>query len=82
MKAAQERMEASNKKFEILKGTLVSQMDIHKAKTEAMQEKMDTNLKEMIASHKEMMAEMKACLQKLEACLESKELAPEEVVMQ
>jgi hypothetical protein len=30
--------EISNEKFEVLQGTLVSWMDIHQARTEAMQE--------------------------------------------
>jgi hypothetical protein len=31
--------EANNEKFEVLRGVLISQMDIHQARTEAMQEK-------------------------------------------
>jgi hypothetical protein len=42
--------EINNLKFEVLPGTLVSRMDIHKAKTEAMQKKTDANPKEMKAS--------------------------------
>jgi hypothetical protein len=37
---------ANNEKFQVLQGTLVSQTDIHQARTEAVQEKMDANLKE------------------------------------
>jgi hypothetical protein len=39
--------EANNEKFEVLRGILFSQTDIHRARTEAMQEKTDANLKEM-----------------------------------
>jgi hypothetical protein len=37
-------MRASNKEFEVLQGALISQMDIHQARTEAMQEKTYANL--------------------------------------
>jgi hypothetical protein len=44
MKTNQERMEAkrevNNKNFEVLQGTLVSQIDIHKTRTEANQRAM------------------------------------------
>jgi hypothetical protein len=43
-------IETNNKKLEVFRNTLVSRTDIHQAKTEAMQEKMDVNLKEMKAS--------------------------------
>jgi hypothetical protein len=39
MKALQERMEANNEKFKILQGTLISWMDIHQTRTEAMQKR-------------------------------------------
>jgi hypothetical protein len=39
MKAEQERMEANNQKFQILQGTLISWMDIHQIRTDAIQEK-------------------------------------------
>jgi hypothetical protein len=37
---------ANNPKFDVLQGAFMSQVDIHQARREAMQEKMDANLKE------------------------------------
>jgi hypothetical protein len=45
---------ANNKKFKVLRSTLVSRMDIHKAWTDAMQEKMLAKME----SHHQMMARM------------------------
>jgi hypothetical protein len=59
MKVMQERMEAKiegNNKLEVLQ---VFRMDIHQARTEAMQEKTDANVTEMEAGHK-ILAEMRA----------------------
>jgi hypothetical protein len=43
MKSIQEEIKAeiraNNEKFEVLRGTLVSQMDIHQASTEALKKK-------------------------------------------
>jgi hypothetical protein len=44
------RTDASNEKFEALRGTLVSRMDIHQARTEANPEKMKASLEEMKAT--------------------------------
>jgi predicted glycoside hydrolase/deacetylase ChbG (UPF0249 family) len=63
MKALQERTDANlrevkaeirtnNEKFEVLQGDLVSWMDIHEARTEAMQQKPKANLKEEIKAGK------------------------------
>jgi hypothetical protein len=53
MKVMHERMEAkienTNGQFAVFQGALVSQMVIHQARTEAMQEKTDANLKKMKA---------------------------------
>jgi hypothetical protein len=58
MKTNQERMEAktdvNNEKFEVPRGTLISRMDIHKARTEANQ--------------RELTAKMDACIEGMEAC--------------
>jgi hypothetical protein len=42
------KIEANNQKFEVLQGTLIFQMAIYQARREAMQEKTDANLKEMM----------------------------------
>jgi hypothetical protein len=72
-------------KSEALQDTLISRMDIHQARTGAMQEKMDANLKEEIKASKEEMkeeiksgqAQMKptvsAILEEMEAWLEKTE---------
>jgi hypothetical protein len=39
--------------FKVLQGTLISRMDIHQARTVAMQEKIDANLKEEIKASKQ-----------------------------
>jgi hypothetical protein len=52
---------ADNKKFEVLWDTLISQMDIHHVRAEAMQEKMDVNLKEIIAEMRAWWKELKFC---------------------
>jgi hypothetical protein len=46
---------ANNKKFEVLQGALVSQLGVHQARTEVMQEKTCTNLKEETKANKEEM---------------------------
>jgi peptidoglycan hydrolase CwlO-like protein len=70
MKSSQEEMKAeiraNNKKFAVLRGTLVSRMDIHQARTVAMQEKMDDNLKEMKAKLESNREEVKAIQEKIE----------------
>jgi hypothetical protein len=43
-------LRTNNKSSEILEGTLALLMDIHQARREAMQVKMDVNLKEMKAT--------------------------------
>jgi hypothetical protein len=35
---------ANNKTFEVLQGTLISQMDIHQARTEANQERLEAKI--------------------------------------
>jgi peptidoglycan hydrolase CwlO-like protein len=40
--ASQEKMEGNNEKFEVLRGTLVSRMDIHEGRTMSIQEDMIT----------------------------------------
>jgi hypothetical protein len=52
---------ANNENFEVLQGTLVSRMDIHQARTEAMQDETDANLKKGIkASIEGIKEEMRA----------------------
>jgi transcriptional accessory protein Tex/SPT6 len=46
--------------FEVLQGTLVSLMDIHQARKEAMREKTDASLKEIKAGQKHLKEEIKA----------------------
>jgi hypothetical protein len=79
MKAMQERtyvnlremkpeIRAHNEKFEVLQGCIVSRMDIHQARAEAMQEKTDAKLKEEIkASKEEMKGEMRAWRKEIKA---------------
>jgi hypothetical protein len=65
------KIEASNEKFEVLQDTLVSQMDIHQARTEAMKEKMDTHQESMEAKMDAWLKEMKAWRREMMACQEA-----------
>lgn len=75
---------ANNEKFEILLGTLISWMDIHKARAETIQEeiiaKLDVHHERMEANMNACWEGNKACLQKMKACLESNEPTPVEMV--
>jgi hypothetical protein len=44
-KGMKAKLETNNKNFKVLEDTLTSQMDIHKARAEVMQEKTDTNIR-------------------------------------
>jgi uncharacterized protein YPO0396 len=82
------RIEANNKKLEVLQSTLVSRMHIHQARSEPTQEEMKANLDfnhetlmTIETASKEMIeAMMEACFEKTEACLESKEPTSLELV--
>jgi acetolactate synthase small subunit len=72
----QEKMEAkiqaNNEKFEALQGSLASRMDIHQARREAMQEKSDTNGKEMKVGQEHLKEEIMAGLKTQIGCLASR----------
>jgi uncharacterized membrane-anchored protein YhcB (DUF1043 family) len=51
---------ASNEKFEVLQGILVSRMDIHLARTGVVQKEMDANQKEMKAGQENLKEEIEA----------------------
>jgi hypothetical protein len=81
------RLEANNKKFEVLQSTLstlVSWMDIHQARREAVQEeiiaKMDAHQERLGASMNAWRKEMMASQEVTEACLESKEPTSVQIV--
>jgi hypothetical protein len=64
IRSSQERMEAkieaSNKHFEALRGTLFSRMDIHQAMTEAIQEEMKAKMNKNQEKMDAWLEEMKA----------------------
>jgi hypothetical protein len=65
MDAFQEEMRPNNEKFEVLRGTLVSRMDIHQARTEDIQEviaKMDAHQERMEGNMNARREGNKACL--------------------
>jgi hypothetical protein len=49
-KGMEAELRTNNKNSEVLEGTFASRMDIHQARTEAMQEKMDVDLKKVKAT--------------------------------
>jgi hypothetical protein len=67
----------NNEKFEVLRSTVVSWMDIHEARTKAIQEeiiaKIDAHQGRMGTSVNAWRKETMACQEVTEACLESKE---------
>jgi hypothetical protein len=65
------KIEDKNEMSEVLRGTLVSRMDIHQSRTEATQEKTDANLKEMRAGQEHAIEETMADLQTQTCCLAS-----------
>jgi hypothetical protein len=69
--------------FEVLLSTLVPRMDIHHARTEAIQEyviaRMDVNQERMEASANAWRKETAACHEETGACLESKEPTSDEI---
>jgi hypothetical protein len=76
----QEKKEAridTNENLQVLRGTLVSLMDMHQARTEAIQEeitaKMDAHQERMGASVNVWRKETMACQEVTQACLENKE---------
>jgi hypothetical protein len=70
-------IKTNNEKCEVIQRTLISWMDVHQARTEAIQEeimaKMDTRQEGMRASMNAWRKETMACQEVTEACLESKE---------
>jgi hypothetical protein len=56
-----EEIEANNEKFSVLLGVLISQMDIHQARTEANQREMKTKMDAWLEETKAWQKEMTAC---------------------
>jgi hypothetical protein len=80
MTAMQESKKANNEKFEVLQGTLISWMDIHQTRTEAMQEKSDTHLKEITASQEHMKEDTKVSKEKMKEEKETGQMEMKSIV--
>jgi hypothetical protein len=74
---------ANNEKFEVLRGILVSRMDIQQIKTGVIQEeiipKIDVQQERMEASKNAWRNETTACQEETKACLEKAKANPEKM---
>jgi hypothetical protein len=74
MDTNQAGIDANNEKFVVLRSTLVSRMDIHQARTEAVQEEI---IDKMDARQDRIAGSVNACRNKMKARREETEVYPE-----